>query len=367
MNELIVNLHMHTVYSDGDGSHQDILNAAIKSGIDVAIVTDHNTLVGGVEQYFKSGNHKGLLLVGEEIHNQDRQPQKSHLLVFNANQELAQFASDPQTLVDRVNASGGLSFIAHPVDPELKLFHEDDISWVDWDVAGFTGMEIWNGFSEFKGRIKNFLSAIFLAFNPHYVAEAPYPAALEKWDELLMAGRKVVAIGGSDAHALRLHLGPLKRIVFPYEVHFESINTHILAPAPLTGNMMKDKQMIYETLEQGHSFIGYDLPASTKGFRFTAQSTGKAAQMGDEVEIEHGVTFQIRMPEKANVRLIRNGKIIREWDDSEFCTFITSEAGVYRVEAYIQYLGKSRGWIFSNPIFVKKPALEMDLDSSSNP
>lgn len=73
------------------------------------------------------------------------------------------------------------------------------------------------------------------------------------------------------------------------------------------------------------------------------------------------------MPEKANVRLIRNGKIIREWDDSEFCTFITSEAGVYRVEAYIQYLGKSRGWIFSNPIFVKKPALEMDLDSSSNP
>jgi len=75
MNELIVNLHMHTVYSDGDGSHQDILNAAIKSGIDVAIVTDHNTLVGGVEQYFKSGNHKGLLLVGEEIHNQDRQPQ----------------------------------------------------------------------------------------------------------------------------------------------------------------------------------------------------------------------------------------------------------------------------------------------------
>jgi hypothetical protein len=27
--------------------------------------------------------------------------------------------------------------------------------------------------------------------------------------------------------------------------------------------------------------------------------------------------------------------------------------GVYRVEAYIEFKGKRRGWIFSNPIYVK--------------
>jgi hypothetical protein len=354
MNELIVNLHMHTRYSDGDGSHQDIIDAAVKAGIDIAIVTDHNTLVSGAERYFQNGDHKGLLLVGEEVHDQDRRPQKSHLLVLNTNRELATYASDPQILIDQVRSSRGLSFIAHPVDTELKLFHEDDISWEDWEVTGYTGIELWNNFSEFKGRIKSKGSAIWLAFFPQYVAEGPYPEILKKWDQLLSTGRKVVAVGGSDAHALRLHLGPIKRTVFPYELHFQSINTHILTSAPLSGELQKDKQMVYQALGEGHSFIGYDLPFPTLGFRFTAQSVGNIASMGDEIILENGATLQIRVPEKAQVRLLKNGDVIKTWEDAEFCTHITSEPGIYRVEVYVYFLGKIRGWIFSNPITIKK-------------
>ena len=58
-----------------------------------------------------------LLLVGEEVHDQDRDPQKNHLLVFNANRDLSHLADDPQTLINGVNDVGGLSFIAHPRDP----------------------------------------------------------------------------------------------------------------------------------------------------------------------------------------------------------------------------------------------------------
>ena len=49
MHEIVVNLHMHTVYSDGTGTHKDIAHAAIKTGLDAVIVTDHNVLVQGVE------------------------------------------------------------------------------------------------------------------------------------------------------------------------------------------------------------------------------------------------------------------------------------------------------------------------------
>ena len=49
MQEIVVNLHMHTRYSDGSGSHKDIANAAIQTGLDAVIVTDHNVLVEGVE------------------------------------------------------------------------------------------------------------------------------------------------------------------------------------------------------------------------------------------------------------------------------------------------------------------------------
>ena len=39
MHEIVVNLHMHTRYSDGTGTHKDIAHAAIKCGLDAVIVT----------------------------------------------------------------------------------------------------------------------------------------------------------------------------------------------------------------------------------------------------------------------------------------------------------------------------------------
>ena len=85
MQEVIVNLHMHTRYSDGSGSHRDIVNAAFKACVDVVIVTDHNVLVQGFEGYYREKNRRLLMLIGEEVHDQDRDPQKNHMLVFGAN------------------------------------------------------------------------------------------------------------------------------------------------------------------------------------------------------------------------------------------------------------------------------------------
>ena len=76
MHEIIVNLHMHTHYSDGSGRHQDIARAALKCGLDAVIVTDHNVLVRGFEGYVREGKGKVLMLIGQEIHDQDRDPQK---------------------------------------------------------------------------------------------------------------------------------------------------------------------------------------------------------------------------------------------------------------------------------------------------
>ena len=58
MHEIVVNLHMHTRYSDGSGTHRYIATAALKAGVDVVIVTDHNVLVNGFEGYYKEKNKK---------------------------------------------------------------------------------------------------------------------------------------------------------------------------------------------------------------------------------------------------------------------------------------------------------------------
>ncbi len=356
MHELILNLHMHSTYSDGSGTYADIGRAALKAGIDAVIVTDHNVLVNGLDQYYKNDTRCVLLMTGEEIHDPCRESQKNHLLVFGAGQELSQYATHPQQLIDQAAALGGLTFIAHPFEVPLPIFGEEDISWVDWNVQGYTGIELWNGFSEFKSVIHSSLEAIFYAFFPQFVARSPANATLQKWDELLTKGLRVVAIGGTDAHALLRHLGPIQRIVFPYEFHFRTINTHLIVPNPLSGDLVNDRRMILQAMQEGHAFIGYDLPASTKGFRFSAQSKEQLAILGDTILLNGGVTFQIKIPSaNAECRLIKDGEVIKRWKKQEICTYIASQPGVYRVECYIQFLGLERGWIFSNPIYVREP------------
>lgn len=353
MHEYIVNLHMHTTYSDGTGSHEEIAQAALRAGIDVVIVTDHNVWVDGPERFYQDGEKQVLLLVGEEVHDQTRDPQKNHMMVFGADHEMATFAKEPQRLIDKANEFGGLTFIAHLHDPEALEYDEPDLSWVDWEVRGYTGIELWNAMSEFKSLLTSKLKAIYYAYNPEVVAHGPFPEALQKWDEITATGQQVVAVGGSDAHAMRASLGPLKRVLFPYEFHFQAVNTHIYTLEPFSGDAAQDKKTVLEALQRGHAFVAYDLPAPTLGFRFTAQGKGKSAMMGDEIPSRNGVTLQVRLPQRAECRLIKDGRTLRTWTDREVASYTTSEAGVFRVEAYLPFRGKRRGWIYSNPIYVR--------------
>ena len=355
MHELVTNLHMHTRYSDGTGLHKDIAEAALDAGLDVVIVTDHNVLVNGMEGYHRRNGHKLLMLIGEEVHNQARQPQKNHLLVFGAGREMATYAEDPQHLIDQVGNSGGICFIAHPRDPEMRLFHEDDISWVSWEVDRYTGIELWNGLSELKVRAQSWPEALFYGLFPNYLAQGPIPEVLERWDALLESGKRIVAVGGSDAHMLNVKAGPFRAFIYPYQFHYRAINTHIFTPTPLTGDLVVDRKMIYQAFRSGHCHVGYDLPASTRGFHFTAQSTGGSVMMGDEMTITGSITLQVRLPLRTECILKKDGHVLKTWKNQEVCTLITDEPGIYRVEAYIHYLGKRRGWIFSNPIYLRPP------------
>jgi len=354
MHEIVINLHMHTTFSDGFGTHAQIVRAGLDSGIDALITTDHNILVRGLGRYYSDGDRRLLMLVGEEIHNRIRQPQKSHLLVIGVDQEMVDYAQEPQALIDEVRKAGGLSFIAHPNDPPAPAIQEPDLSWDDWDVHGYNGIELWNAMTELKSLIKTKLHALFYAFSPRLVARGPFPKTIKKWDELLGQGENVVAIGGSDAHAFEHRIGFIHRRVYPYHFHFRAINTHLLLESPLSGDEGEDQQLILDGLRNGHAFIGYDLPAHTKGFRFFAHGKEKTAWMGDTVSAHMGVTIQIQLPFATECHLLKDGAIVKTWTKRVDCTHITAEPGVYRVEAYTRYLGKRRGWIYSNPIYVVK-------------
>ena len=350
MHEIIINTHVHTYLSDGHATYQEIADAAIETGIDGVIITDHNVFVQRKEGFYSHDDKKVVILSGQEIHDQYRNPQKNHLLVFQPKIDYSLFAQNPFLLIQKIKTTGGLSFIAHPVDPELKVIGEPNISWEDWNVRGFTGIELWNGFSEIKFRSHNFLQLLFYVLFPDYLTMQPLPATMKLWDTLLVDNPSCVAIGGSDAHALQKKILWLRKVIFPYTHHFRAVNNHLLLNEPLSLDFAVARKQIYQAFKNGNLFIGYDKPYPTKGFRFYGQGLNQTFQIGDKIEIGEGITLQIILPIATECNLLRNGEVVKSWTGTNKCTYITKIPGIYRVEVYIQYHGSRRGWIYTNPI-----------------
>ena len=236
MQELTINLHMHTTYSDGTGSHADLAHAAIQSGVDVLLVTDHNTWVQGMDGYFREGRKRVLLLTGEEIHDQARDPQKNHLLVFGVGKGTWHpwHTIRSSWLTPSGRQGDCLSLPIRSTLPCPFLVKVISLGWIGMS----TDLLAWNSgmvSASLKSVVRSKLDGIFYAFFPQALARGPLPGTLSIWDGLLKTNRKVVAVGGSDAHALHFSLGPLHRVVFPYEYHFSAVNTHLLVPHPLLG------------------------------------------------------------------------------------------------------------------------------------
>ena len=342
--EVAGNLHMHTPYSDGSWHHDQIAQAAAQAGLDFIVTTDHNVWVQGPQGY----HHNVLVLVGEEVHHTRRRPQANHMLVYGAEAELSQCAANPQQLIDAARAHGGMAFIAHPFDYAVKFLHEPNISWVDWNIEGYVGLEIWNYMSEFKTRLPNHLMAVYYAFYPQRAIRGPFKETLALWDKLLVEGQRVVGFGNADAHAFTMSMGPIKRVIFPYEYLFRCVNTHLVLEEAPTGDVAYDRYLIFSALEQGRGWVGYDLLGSTKGFTFTARSASESASIGGELRRAGAVNFDVEVPLPAVIQIVRAGKGAVAKAKGTRMKFTSVEAGAYRVEAY----RKGKGWLFSNPIYV---------------
>lgn len=342
------NVHMHTVLSDGTLAHDRLATIAGDAGLDFIIVTDHNVYRPGLDGWRGST----LVLVGEEVHDPKREPQSSHLLCFDIKEDVSRHAAHPQAVVDAVAAQGGFTFLAHPFERDVAEFlPEPNISWRDWDVTGYAGIEIWNLMSEFKSVLKNRAYGVLYAYLPALSVSGPYPETLEKWDELLRS-RRVSALGGSDAHGTVYRLGPLERPVLPYDYLFRSVNTHLLSPEPLTGDLEHDRRLVYGALRVGHGFLGYEQPAAIAGFTFWARSGGAEAIMGEELPLQGQVELRATVPAQARLHLVRDGRILARARGDRLA-WVGRRPGAYRLEAHRRYAGRWRSWILSNPIYVR--------------
>lgn len=347
MFEYVGSIHMHSKFSDGSAEASEIAKIADEAGLDYIILTDHNTLRALDEGYEKwYGNT--LMLVGCELNDKFN---KNHYLAFNINKTISTRLA-AKDYVKKVNEQGGIGFIAHPFEQRNSMKEHPPYPWTDWDAGNFTGIEIWNHMSEWmEGLTEKNKYNYFV--HPLRSIKAPDKKALKKWDELNIE-RKVVGIGGIDAHAHKVNvLGFVEVEVFPYKVLFKSIRTHLLLNKKIIKDPKKidfNKKQIYEAFAEGRCFISNFYHSDAKGFRFFAEKDNRIYQMGETIQADGKIKLKVILPNKsAKINLLNRGKIISSIENHEG-EFFVNHTGQYRVEVYLN----NKAWIFSNHIRIEK-------------
>jgi hypothetical protein len=203
-------LHCHTVHSDGDSTVAEVIDAAATLGLDFLAITDHNAL-----------SHLSDMLAYQQQH--------SPLLTLIPGCEMT-------TYYGHWNAWGLSDWVEFRIESERHMRQALQAAktrkalvsgnhprtygppWDYRDVTDFHCLEVWNG---------------------------PWPfnnwEALGYWNSLLMQGRRMVAVGGSDMHQLK---GAHREVI-----KLGSPTTWIYCPdAPTAPNLLG-------ALSAGHSFI----------------------------------------------------------------------------------------------------------------
>jgi hypothetical protein len=317
--------HCHSLLShDSRGTIEEIAAAAEATGVDFVVMTDHES-----PHAVARGRHgfvnRTLFLVGGE-----RRTAGGTVLAF----PLKRYVRGGRALAEvarEVQAQGGLVFIGHAE------------SFTDWDAPELDGVEIVNLHAAAKAASPAVLAikGLVLPMIELLRELARRPSnVLSAWDHTLKEERRLVPIGGNDAHSnIELGIGTLGT----YEEVFRTLTTHVLAER-------LDEEAIVEALRAGRTYVVFDLHRDGTGFDFRATKSGEVeALLGGEVARGHDVVLGVRTPYPAEIELWKDGAVAQR----EYGTTLAlpdPEPGVYRVEALLP--GRV-AWILSGTITVR--------------
>jgi hypothetical protein len=373
-------MHVHSLLShDSRSKLEEIIAAAKKVGVRVILFTEHPN---PPRDYIREG-HRGmvegvLLIPGYEF---------SGLLAFPKQSIALGSDADPQARVDAVRKTGGQAFLCHLEER------------MDWDLKNLTGSEIYNLHADFKDEtrlIKSMRSPAglltLLPISRRYPQETmaalmDYPADyLRRYDELCLKER-LTGIAANDSHhntglkgtvtedgqlqlvdALGENRGkvdpkkiPLLKLLLPthlkkgdvafhldldpYERSFRHVCTHLFLTE-------QTEAAVREALNAGRAYVSFEWIADPTGFNFQAVRGAQAFEMGSEVPLGSGLVLRSVSPLPVRFRLIRNGKEVHSALGRSYEHPVT-QAGNYRLEAWVNLPENPQIWILSNPIYVR--------------
>ncbi|HOA33972.1 MAG TPA: CehA/McbA family metallohydrolase [Clostridiales bacterium] len=241
---LFGDLHIHTKASDGIFDVSQIANMAREKGLDFIAVANHNNYA----ENFALPAVNGLTYIPavEWTHY------KGHMNFYGVKNPfedsfIANSIEEMRKVIEKAKALGAVISVNHPKCAIIPYLWEDDYIF---DMA-----EIWNG-----------------PMRPTNVRGIAY------WTSLLKAGRKVVAVGGSDYHR------PLRFVKIGNPV------TGVYSPS-------QSAEDILDSIKKGRCFVseskdGPAIDLKYGGFR-----------MGDTTEYKEGTDLTVEVKSRYKVKL----------------------------------------------------------------
>ena len=104
-------LHIHTTLSDGTATPGQVAEVLAWSGLDVAAVTDHNTVEGALHVREALAGRGPEIIVGTEVTSVD-----GHVLALFVDRDVPRGLSARET-IEIIHDLGGLAIAAHPYFP----------------------------------------------------------------------------------------------------------------------------------------------------------------------------------------------------------------------------------------------------------
>lgn len=331
-------IHIHSVYSDGTGDIESISKAAKNAGLDWIIVTDHNSFE------IEEGIYNGVYVIrGEEISPKD----ENHYLALGINKYIQPNVNAKHN-IEAVKLNGGFGFAAHADESDYRRNSHQPIKWTNKNITP-DGVEIWNWFSEWADNLndRNIFSLAYAYLFKHNLVKEANATTIKWWDKLNNTSDKIIpAIGGIDAHALKIKGYVIPVTIFPYQDMFKTIVNVISSNKPFAKDFETRKTQILEAIKTGRNLI-INRVVSKEIPIFKISNKNQTVTNGESISLDNETLLNVQTKKKGSIKIFHNGKEIKSVISNSI-KMLLNEVGKYRVE--IKF-GK-RGFAYSNPILV---------------
>ncbi|MCX5758177.1 MAG: hypothetical protein NTU83_06655 [Candidatus Hydrogenedentes bacterium] len=377
-------MHSHSELShDSKVSFPDILQALKKADVSFICMTDHPVDHKGDYSRGWKGIHDGILFVrGYEM-------DYGYMPWGIPDDTVLDDHEDAAVLAKRIHDLGGALFMGGV----LFIAHSEEKR--PWELPEIDGMEIYNIHSDLimNGSLAKLVPDVLLSLwsYPDQTIRLIFHRPkefLRHWDEMNIM-RRMTGIAANDAHQnngvrgvytpagtfeifdtghidrpfkefrlngftrllLGTFFGPLEpgRQLFrldidPYERSTRFANTHLLM-RELT------EPAILDALRHSRAFVGFDMIADARGFKFLAESPKGKATIGESIALDPGLKLRMASPNACRFTVFRHGVQVAQQEGTTF-DWTPPDTGKYRVEAELNIVGEWTPWVYTNPIEV---------------